>query len=90
MSKLRDEIKRLMLQAEGELPEANPTWMGMKIDLFSDEVVFDGLAKCAGYVKKEKIKLAFVGGILKDNVHFPEVGCNKKITGSFKKSKKVK
>ena len=53
MSKLSDEIRRLMLQAEGELPEANPTWMGMKIDLFSDEVVFDGLARCAGYVKKE-------------------------------------
>ena len=53
MSKLSDEIRRLMLQAEGELPEANPTWMGMKIDLFSDEVVFDRLAKCAGYVKKE-------------------------------------
>ena len=56
MPKLSDEVRRLMLQAEGELPEANPTWMGMKIDLFSDEVVFDGLARCAGYVKKEEIK----------------------------------
>lgn len=53
MSKLQEEVKRLMLQEEKELPEANPTWMQMKIELFSNEDVFAGLAKCAGYVKKE-------------------------------------
>jgi len=55
MSKLRDEVRRLMLLEELEVREANPKWMEMKMDRFSDEVVFDKLAKCAGYVKKAEI-----------------------------------
>jgi len=55
MSKLSDEVRKLMLREEGELPEANPRWMQMKIELFSKEEVFDGLARCAGYVKKAEI-----------------------------------
>ena len=57
MSKLQEEIKRLMLQEEKELPEANPVWMRMKIELFSNEQVFDRLARCAGYVPKVETKL---------------------------------
>lgn len=55
MSKLQEEVRKLMLQEEKDLPEANPEWMEQKIELFSNEEVFDALAKCAGYVKKEEI-----------------------------------
>lgn len=55
MNKLVEEVQRLMLQEEKDLPEANEQWMKQKIELFSNEKVFDVLAKCAGYVKKEEI-----------------------------------
>ena len=54
-AKLEQEVRKLMLQEEKDLPEANEQWMKQKIELFSNEEVFDGLAKCAGYVKKEEI-----------------------------------
>ena len=66
-NKLEEEIKRLMLQEEKELPEANPVWMRMKIELFSNEQVFDRLARCAGYVKKEEIKKVTKEPFLKEH-----------------------
>ena len=77
MSKLSEEVRRLMLQEEKELPEANPVWMRMKIELFSNEQVFDRLARCAGYIPKIEAKPSFTKTM---NTHFskPEVKKTKK------------
>ena len=69
-AKLQEEIRKLMLQEEENLPEANEQWMKQKIELFSNKEVFDALAKCAGYVKKEEI--------VKIKSHLGEITSSKK------------
>ena len=92
--KLEQEVRKLMLREENNLPEANPMWMQMKIELFSNEDVFDGLARCAGYVRKAEIKKPDT--LLK--MHYPAkeekidtgFGLPKEIPGKFIKPKKTR